>query len=134
MADLGTFLRDGAARRREPGVWDCSGFPAAWVIACGFPDPMARWRGTYETEIDGERLAEKHGLVEMFDDGLSRIGVPVVAEPYEPGDVAVVSLLGRQAGAIYTGERWAFVGTRGLAFAKLSADCIVRAWGTLRNG
>lgn len=129
MADLGEFLRDATKRKREPATWDCSAFPAAWAMACGYADPMAAWRDAYATETDGERLAEKSGgLAALFDQALGSVGVPPTTAPYEPGDVAVISILGRHAGAVFAGVRWAFVGSRGLAFATLDDSCVLRAW------
>lgn len=135
MANLGEFLRAGTARARVPGEWDCCAFPCAWALAEGYPDPMREWRGTYTTEADGERIAtEGGGLVPLFERGMAEAGVPVAAAPWRPGDVAVISVLGREAGAVYTGERWGFVGPRGLAFARLADDCVLRAWGPSRHG
>ena len=135
MADLGAFLRDATTRAREPGVWDCCAFPSAWALACGFPDPMAAWRGSYATEADGERIAtESGGLVPLFVRGMGGAGLPDATAPWQEGDIAVVSLLGREAGAVFTGRRWSFVGPRGMAFASLDDECVLRAWGPLRHG
>ncbi len=135
MADLGAFLQAGTGRARQPGAWDCCAFPCAWAIACGFPDPMRAWRGTYATETDGERIAEAGGgLVPLFERGMAEAGVPDATAPWQPGDIAVISVLGREAGAVYTGQRWGFVGARGLAFAPLTERCVLRAWGPARHG
>lgn len=129
MIDLGEFLRASAARRREPGVWDCCTFPAAWAIANGYPDPMADWRGQYETEAQAlDLIADGGGLADLFARGLDAAGLPRAAGEFVPGDIGVVQLLGEQAGAVYTGKRWALVADRGMAFASIGAEFIVRAW------
>jgi hypothetical protein len=130
-ADLGEFLQRGARRTREPCVWDCCAFPSAWALECGDGDAMAAWRGTYDTESDGERIArEGGGLVVLFARGFGSIGwheLPAGVE-HRVGDVAVISLLGREAGAVYTGSRWAFVATRGLGFVTLEERYVRQAW------
>lgn len=130
MADLGEFLREAAHRRREAGVWDCCTMPAAWAIACGWRDPMAGWRGSYATEAEGENLIyDAGGLDALFARGFAEVGVPE-APPgdFRAGDVGVVEILGEQAGALYTGKRWGLVATRGMAFASLETECLVRVW------
>lgn len=132
--DLGEFLRQSAARRREPGVWDCCTFPAAWAIANGCPDPMADWRGRYHTEAQAlDLIADGGGLADLFTRGFSGAGVSPVEGPFRAGDIGVVQLLGEQAGAVYTGKRWALVADRGMAFASIASEHIVRAW-RVENG
>ena len=46
----------------------------------------------------------------------------------EPGDIAVVSAFGLEAGAIWTGERWAIRAGRGLHFLGTVGVRVVRAW------
>lgn len=130
MSDLGQFLADGAARRREPGAWDCCTFPAAWALEAGCADPMAAWRGEYSSEVEAEFLiADAGGLDVLFAQGMAAAGIPTVeGEPYRMGDIGVVRLLDDYAGAIFTGRRWAFVADRGLAFVSLDADCVIAAW------
>ncbi len=129
MTALGDFLREGGARRREIGEWDCATYPAAWAIACGYPDPLARWRGAYATEDEARQLmTDCGGLVEMYAAGIADAGIPETTAPYEAGDIGVIRLIGEQAGAIYTGERWALCAERGMTFAKLDDACVLRAW------
>lgn len=135
MADLGEFLRRGTGRTRQPGEWDCCAFPCAWALECGFPDPMRAWRGTYDTEQGGEDIAtDAGGLVPLFEQGMAEAELPEAVAPWQAGDVGVISLHGREAGAIFTGARWAFVSPRGLAFATLGDKAVLRAWGPLRHG
>lgn len=131
MGDLGPFLRDSTAKRRQAGAWDCCTFPAAWAIEAGERDPMAAWRGEYDSEADAEFLiADAGGLDALFAQGMAAAGIREIdaAGPFEPGDIGVVKLLEQEAGAVFAGKRWAFVADRGLAFVSLDADCIVRAW------
>lgn len=127
--DLGDFLRTSAARRRVPGEWDCCTFPAAWAIANGFADPMADWRGRYATETQAlDLIAEAGGLADLFVRGMAAANIPEATGEFQPGDIGVVQLLGEQAGAVYTGKRWALVADRGMAFASIDRQYVVRAW------
>lgn len=129
MIDLGEFLRVSAARRREPGVWDCCTFPAEWALANGWADPMAAWRGRYASEAEAlDHIADGGSLADLFAGGMAAVGIPEASGPYEPGDIGVVQMFGEQAGAVYTGKRWALVANRGMAFASLDSESIVRAW------
>lgn len=126
MTALGEFLERNLRRHRVSGEHDCACFPANWAIECGRPDPMVKWRGAYSTEAQAEDIiADAGGLVALFSEGLA--GCDVVEEP-QAGDIGVVELLGEQAGAIFTGKRWAFVAERGLAFASLDAACLLKVW------
>lgn len=127
---LGEFLRERHAWRRKPGEWDCVTFPAAWAVALGRPDPLGDLRGAYSTELEGEELLfALGGLAALAGERLAAIGAtPVPAEQVAEGDVGVIELLGHEAGAIYTGRRWAFVADRGLGFATIDRDAVVAAW------
>jgi len=124
MSALGDYLQEASLRRREAGVWDCATFPAGWVMWNGLPDPMAAWRGQYRAEFEPDDLAG------LFSEALA--GFEVVAEPIE-GDIGVVQIFGAQAGAIYTGKRWAVVAQRGLGFVSLGPNDPVKVW-RLPNG
>lgn len=131
MTVLGEFLRAAGHKRRVPAEWDCAAFPAAWAIERGFADPMAAWRGAYDTEEGAHALIDRAGGLDvLFAAGMDDAGVPEVetGAGFEPGDIGVVRLLGEQAGAIYTGVRWAFIAERGVSFATLDAGCVIRAW------
>lgn len=128
MTDLGAFLQANLARRRDAGTWDCCGMPAEWSMALGTADPMAAWRGLYASDVEAEEiLAREGGLAGIFGAGLEGVGWQPVTEP-QAGDVGVVALLDDEAGALYTGRRWAFVATRGLGFASLERDAISHIW------
>jgi hypothetical protein len=121
---LGEYLKQSAQRRYDVGTWDCAVFPSDWVVINGHADPLAEWRGAYCTDDIGEA---DDGLAEIFSDGARQAGLIETSGPRE-GDVGMISLLGRHAGAIYTGRRWAVVAPRGLAFASLDAGCVLKAW------
>lgn len=130
MTALGDFLRESASRRREAGVWDCCTFPAAWAMQCGAADPMADMRGAYATEADALRLIQNRGGLDgLFSDALEAVGWQRRDGPPRPGDIGVVSLHGFDAGAIWTGERWALVADAGLVFAQLPDSATRGVWG-----
>lgn len=116
--NLGDYLVEAARREHLIGVWDCAIFPAEWIVACGHPDPMAGWRGSYSEADDVARLCSE---------AMAAAGIPETDDPRE-GDVGVIDIFGRRAGAIFTGRRWALVATRGLAFASLEPANVVKAW------
>lgn len=135
---LGDYLEAAGGRRREAGAHDCCTFPCDWAVLCGHADPMARWRGTYSTDVEAEHLIGdaaragegigRGGLEMLFAEGMWSAGVPEIDAPFEAGDIAVVRFGDEEAGAIYTGKRWAFVPERGIGFVSLDRDNIVRAW------
>jgi len=128
MADLGDFLLAAGHRERVPAVFDCCAFPADWAVANGWPDPMAKWRGAYETETEALDLIDAAGgLAVLFSEGMASVGIPT-SETFALGDIAVVSVQGHEAGAIFCGKRWAFAADRGFAAASLDPDCILQAW------
>ena len=130
MIDLGEWLRDGLRRPRQAAVWDCCAFPAAWVMANGLPDPMAAWRGVYSTDVEAEDIVAEHGgLVGIFGAGLESAGLVAVDRESQPGDIGVITVQGEEAGAIFTGRRWAFVADRGLGFVTLTPESVARVWG-----
>lgn len=133
MTELGAWLFDNGTRRRKAGEWDCAAICAEWCVANGLPDPMAHWRGAYDSEEDGVALAEKAGgLAALFDAGLSSIGVSRSKDP-RAGDIGVLSIDGHQSGAIFTGKRWAFVLDRGIGFASVEPEAVVASW-SVRHG
>lgn len=129
MTDLGEWLAAQAGRRREAGVWDCCCMPAEWAIECGHPDPMARGRGTYASDEEAEeRIAEAGGLSNLFAMAMEDAGIREVSEP-EAGDIGVIRIGDEEAGAIFTGRRWAFVPKgRGFAFSSIDPALVVRIW------
>lgn len=118
---LGDFLRQ-AASNRAPG--NCSTLPADWCLALGFPDFAAPWRETTGAAADAVLAGDLLG----HWDGAIGSALPVVKADFQPGDIAVVRRMIWEAGAIFTGQRWAFRRARGLAFAPLPDDAIVKAW------
>lgn len=129
--DLGDFLGERLAWPRRSGTWDCCAFPAAWAMACGLADPMAEYRGAYSTEAEAEDIvARAGGLAGIFGAGLEGVGAVRLeaGEEAQAGDVGIIALLGEEAGAIYTGRRWAFVAERGLGFVTLAPERISHIW------
>lgn len=129
MTDLGDFLIAAGQRRRVPNKWDCCAMPAQWAIENGHPDPMAHWRGAYSTEEEAERfIRDSGGLLALFDCGMTSAAVARRQGEPQPGDIGVLSVAGHEAGAIFTGRRWAFVAERGIGFASVDPAAILAAW------
>ena len=126
---LGDFLALAGRRRRVAGSWDCCTFPAAWCIANGYPDPMIEWRGSYASEEDALDIARRGGgLATLFERGMAAAKIAPRLRAPQPGDVGVLSLAGHEAGAIFTGKRWAFVAERGLGFSSVEAGAVLAVW------
>lgn len=119
---LGQFLQ---AQLGATGPWNCSTMPADWCVKQGHPDYAAKWRGVVEPE-ECERIA-CGDLLSLWDEGIGD-ALPVAAAPFEAGDIAVVRRMGLQAGAIYTGQRWALQTSHGLTFAPFGERSILKAW------
>lgn len=124
---LGDYLAEAARKRHVYGVHDCCTFPADWCMLNGWPDPMADWRDGY---IDAS--AAEDGLLPLFASGMFGAGIPATKDFIE-GDVGVVGILGQEAGAIFTGRRWALIAPRGLAFASLEPASVLKAWRVARG-
>lgn len=119
---LGEFLTAAAADR---GPWNCSTLPADWCLALGYPDFAAKWRGVVDPPECEEAAAA--GLAPLWEEGIG--GALAEAEaPFAEGDIGVVRAHGLEAGAVFTGERWALRLPRGLAFARIEPEMIVKAW------
>lgn len=129
MADLGEYLRNLGGKRREPGTFDCVTIVADWAMVNGYPDPMAHRRGAYDSEEAAlDLITEAGGLVALFDQFLGAVGIMEREGSPQPGDIGVVAIRGEEAGAIFTGGRWALVGERGLIFITLPAENVLKAW------
>lgn len=129
MADLGQWLQANNGRGRIAGEWDCCAFPAAWAMANGLPDPMAAWRGAYSTEDAALGLiSDAGGLLPLFSAGMEAAGIPPrVAEP-ALGDIGVLNISGHEAGAVFTGRRWAFIADQRMAYASIDSSAIAGVW------
>lgn len=129
MADLGAYLERVGGQTWKPGAHDCCAFPADWAIECGWPDPMAEWRGQYTTEDEALALiAEAGGLAELFRRGMASAGIPLAAKAVA-GDIAVIRLDDEhEAGAVFTGKRWTFAAVRGFAASSIDPAYISAIW------
>lgn len=131
MSALGAYLRAACGQPWRAGVYDCCTLPGDWALSWGRGDPMAEWRGQYQSDAQAVRLIhEAGGLLELWRRGLSAIGITTVGDP-NPGDVGIVPALietGQldHVGAIWTGERWAMRAPSGIFFAPNTPVCV---WG-----
>ena len=121
---LGDFLRV-AAEDRSP--WNCSTMAADWCIALGHPDFAAAWRGVTAPADCEAAPADVGGLVILWDRDIGE-ALPEAVAPFEAGDIGVIAAHGFEAGAIFTGAKWAVKTPRGLSLATLPDHCIAKAW------
>lgn len=132
---LGDFLQ----RELSNGSpWNCSTLPADWCVALGYPDFAAAWRDiTDPAECEAVPCAAG-GLVALWDQGIGTAlplvgecggAVPLRVSELAPGDIAVIAALGMEAGAVWTGKRWALRMARGLRFIGDNSHIVIRkAW------
>jgi hypothetical protein len=78
---------DGQAGRPH-GELGCAFFAADWIVANGWADPAAAWRGLLPATLR-RRLARAGGLIAAVSPGLEAAGLQRVANAVR-GDVAVV--------------------------------------------
>jgi len=116
---LADYLRRAAQEPLQWSVADCCTFGADWFVARGHPDPMAAWRGRYDSMAGALRfIVNGGGLAALCAEGFRSIGLEPHAMPLAAGDVGVV-LRETEDGThevvgIYGGERWVTRGLRGL--------------------
>ena len=120
---LGDFLQ---AQTANDQPWNCSTMAADYCVTLGHPDFAADWRHITDPGLCDSVPLSAGGLVVLWARGIGD-ALPVV-EAIEAGDIAVVSAFGLEAGAIWTGERWAIRAGRGLHFLGTVGVRVVRAW------
>lgn len=101
----------------EPFVWgksDCMLVLADYLIALGFPDAAAKWRGQYDSALSCQRVS---GFLQnpagVMGEAATSIGLPETDSP-ERGDVGVVRIRDQDGiklmGAVCLGKNWALKG------------------------
>jgi hypothetical protein len=119
--ELAAYLKAALRRPWQWGEWDCCRFAAEWVMANGHPDPMLFLAPWYDSERSALLTIKRGGgLVALWERGMADAGV-AEADDAQAGDIAVIERptedgIG-EALAIFTGERWASLGLRGVEFA-----------------
>lgn len=121
---LGNFLRD-AGLSRAP--WNCSTTAADWCLLLGHRDFAAEWRHLDDAG-DCETAQREAGGLAMLWGRAIRDDIPHVEPPYAAGDIGVVAFHGLEAGAIFTGDKWAVRTMTGISFARLPDNAIAAAW------
>lgn len=129
MIDLGAWLLANGSRRHEHGAWDCCSFPAQWAIDNGLPDPMAHWRGAY-SDSDGARalIRDAGSLTQLFRCGMEAAGISERRGDVRQGDIGVIRIGDEEAGAIFTGKRWALLANRGIVATSIEPELVAAAW------
>lgn len=116
--ELGDFLKN-----QGGSSWNCSTMPADWCMALGHPDYAAAWRDITDPHAC-EATTAHDGLLTLWQQGIG--GALPVVEVLEPGDIAVIALGPLEAGAIWTGERFAIRTAKGLHFS--AEPRLLKAW------
>lgn len=96
------------------GTFDCCLWLADWVMECrGGPDPVARWRGHYSTELGCARLLKREGgMVALVHSAAATAMLAATNDP-RPGDIGLVWGMTPRGlgdiGAIKTANGWAML-------------------------
>lgn len=93
----------------------------------GYPDFAAEWREVTDTAACEAIPAEAGGLLPLWERGIGD-ALPEASLPLCAGDIAIVAAHGLEAGAIFTGERWAMKAARGVHWIAPDAVTVVKAW------
>jgi len=124
VTELADFLKQ---QLGTGGDWNCSTLAADWCVSLGYPDFAARWRAIVDPVECQDVSAAAGGLVRLWEQGIGD-KLQWADEPWQAGDIAVVGLADLEAGAIFTGERWALKLPRGLAFASVDQVEAICGW------
>ncbi|MDP2358022.1 MAG: hypothetical protein Q8M31_18425 [Beijerinckiaceae bacterium] len=109
----------------EYGKADCCTFACDWVLAVRGVDPMASWRGQYDSEAGAfRRIADRGGMIDCVSDEMRAAGLAETDDPI-PGDVGLVRYEKAIMLAIRASFGWACKMERGFLIAPL--EC-VKAW------
>lgn len=104
------------------GEFDCCLFMADWVLEVRGIDPAGPHRGGYSGVREALRIIRAAGGLRPLAASLARsAGLSAREGPPRPGDVGIVQVGRRQAGAIRTRKGWAFLTPSGYAVAPLAA-------------
>lgn len=110
MSDrLDAFLAAHSLKPWRPGITDCCLALADWAIGCGYPDPAAHLRGTYDSAEGFRAIIEATGSVTtLVGSCAAHIDLKRLQEPAR-GAIGVIgspTSLHRQFGAIHDGAAW----------------------------
>jgi hypothetical protein len=101
---LNEFIADHLTRQWQPGKIDCLLALADWCIWCGYPDPVAEFRGIYDSEDGFRAIIERAGgVIPLVQGRADSLGLARIDRP-EPGAIAIIGSsanIQRQWGAIY---------------------------------
>jgi hypothetical protein len=116
--DLPRFLDDIALAGWQWGERDCLLWLGLWSRELTGIDGGAEWRGRYRTALGCTRVLKRSGgMVACIKRGADVAGLARVETP-QAGDIGLVPVLTNrgvgEAGAIFTGKRWALLTSRGI--------------------
>lgn len=121
---LGEYIRAAASLRHEWGVNDCCTFPAGWIERQTGRNPMMG--ADYSNEAEAYAMIERAGgVVALWDEWLDG---HAARAPVTAGAIGVVAFPFGTIGGIFSGERWVFLGERGIHVLAVSADRVMASW------
>lgn len=92
MTPMDEYLDQAELAKWRWGQMDCCMFAGNWIAAATEHDPMAAYRGIYDTAFQAGRLIRSRGgLVAMADLEMQRCGF-IRVEAAEHGDIGVLEL------------------------------------------
>lgn len=124
---LAAFFAERAARPFAWGEHDCMTFAADAVMMLTGRDPIARWRGAYASEGDGNAIVGSDGLLAFVARAMEDFGAPECPVPHaQRGDWAMIEVGNMLSAGVVTGAFVAAPGLRRLAHVPLRRA--VAAW------
>lgn len=117
----------------EPFIWgetDCMVVLADYLIALGYEDAAAQWRGKYDSALSCQRVSGfLKDPVGVMESAATSIGLNPTDKPSR-GDVGVVQILDHEGlkvmGAVCLGMNWAFKGEQNIVVGKPAK--VLAAW------
>lgn len=117
-------------RRFAPFVWgvhDCAMFAADAVERQTGVDPLAQWRGTYNSEETGDAILGGVSLTMFMDAALRAYGAdPIAPAIAQRGDFVIINVGNMPTCGVHLGGSVAAPGVNRLHFLPFRSIC--RAW------
>lgn len=124
---LAQLFAERQSRSFEWGEHDCMTFAADAVVMLTGRDPIARWRGAYATEKEGDAIVGPDGLLAFVSRVMAEFGAPECpVELAQRGDWAMVAVGNMLSAGVVTGAFVAAPGVRRLAHVPIRRA--VAAW------
>lgn len=129
LSKLPAFLMEQTKAPFSWGTADCGLLLADWIVwGQGGADPAAAVRGTYSDQAGADAILTAAGGFEAYVESLATAAGCKPVEVPQDGDFGLIDMPSGLTGAVMTNGSWAFRTPRGMAWSKVPAGRVVRAW------